>query len=209
MFDDLYGAVITGDANKVIELTQKELKSGAEPSRLIEKCLLPAISNVGKRFECDEYFVPELLIAARALRCGLDTIRPAMLEQNDPIEGRVVVGAVQGELHDIGVVLIERLLEGVGITAVNLGVDVSPEKFVQAIRKEKIKVLALSASNTTVKSQLKRTLDALKKADLRQKTKVMVGGPFITQEHADKIGADGYSDNVMGAVRLAREWLNK
>lgn len=207
MAGELHNAIITGDRDAARKLTTREMEKGTPPIQIISQHLLPAITEVGNRFECNEFFVPELLIATHALKSALDVIRPLLKETVDLTKGCVVIGAVQGEMHDIGVMLIERILEGIGASVVNLGIDIPASKFVQVVQEKSAAILALSASNLSVKNELKRVLQALEKAGLRQRTKVMVGGPFITQQHADEIGADGYSDNAVGAVNLVRQWL--
>jgi 5-methyltetrahydrofolate--homocysteine methyltransferase len=202
---ELYDAILTGNAKKAAEVTKAALEANANPSELVQKYMIPAMDEVGKRFECNEYFVPELLIAARAMKTSLELITPHLVQSGAQPAGRVVIGTVQGDLHDIGKNLVASMLEGGGFQVVDLGVDVPPEKFVEAAQEKDGTIVALSALLTTTMTMMKRVIDALDKAGIRQKTKVMIGGAPITQQYADEIGADGYSDNASTAVALARK----
>jgi len=167
--------------------------------------MIPAMDEVGQRFECNEYFVPELLIAARAMKTALELITPQLLESGSKRVGRVVIGTVQGDLHDIGKNLVASMLEGGGFEVIDLGVDVPSEKFVEAAVEKDGTILALSALLTTTMTMMKNVIEALDQAGVRNKTKVMIGGAPITQQYAEEIGADGYSDNASAAVALARK----
>ena len=201
---ELYEAILTGNARKAEEVTKAALAAGADPSDLLSKYMIPAMDEVGKRFECNEYFVPELLIAARAMKTSLALLTPKLSEAGAKAAGRVVIGTVQGDLHDIGKNLVASMLEGGGFKVVDLGVDVPADKFIEAAKEQDGSIVALSALLTTTMTQMKKVIEALKAAGLREKTKVMIGGAPITQQYADQIGADGYSDNASGAVALAR-----
>jgi corrinoid protein of di/trimethylamine methyltransferase len=200
----LRDAVITGDAIAARTLTEQALANGADPLGLVNGELVPAMDEVGRRFESNEYFVPELLIAARAMKAALELIRPLLVARGDQPAGRVVIGTVKGDLHDIGKNLVVSLLEGGGFEVIDLGVNVPPEKFVSALREKDVKILAMSALLTTTMAAMKSTIDALKQAGVRQNVKVLVGGAAVTQQYADEIGADGYSENAVGAVALAK-----
>ncbi len=202
---ELYDAILTGNAKKAEEVTIAALEAGADPNELIQQHMIPAMAEVGQRFECNEYFVPELLIAARAMKTALELIAPRLLEQGAERAGRVVIGTVQGDLHDIGKNLVASMLEGGGFEVVDLGVDVPPEKFVEAAGEKDGTIVALSALLTTTMTMMKKVIDSLEQAGMRDKTKVMIGGAPITQQYADEIGADGYSDNASAAVALARK----
>jgi len=202
---ELYDAILTGDARKAEAVTKEALSAGVDPSELLGKYMIPAMDEVGSRFECNEYFVPELLIAARAMKTSLELLTPHLAAAGAKAAGRVVIGTVQGDLHDIGKNLVASMLEGGGFKVVDLGVDVSPDKFVQAVQEEDGSLLAMSALLTTTMTQMKKVIEALSSAGIRDKTKVMIGGAPITQQYADEIGADGYSDNASGAVGLARK----
>jgi 5-methyltetrahydrofolate--homocysteine methyltransferase len=203
---ELYDAILTGNAKKAEEITKAALAAKVDPSQLVQKFMIPAMDEVGRRFECNEYFVPELLIAARAMKTSMELITPHLAAVGAQPVGRVIIGTVQGDLHDIGKNLVASMLEGGGFQVVDLGVDVSPEKFVEAVKEEKKgSILGLSALLTTTMTMMKNVIAALEKAGVREKTKVMIGGAPITQQYADEIGADGYSDNASGAVAVARK----
>jgi corrinoid protein of di/trimethylamine methyltransferase len=202
---ELYEAILNGDAKKAEEVTRAALEAKADPIEMVQKYMIPAMDEVGKRFECNEYFVPELLIAARAMKTALELIAPHLLEAGAQPVGRVVIGTVQGDLHDIGKNLVASLLEGGGFQVIDLGVDVAPEKFVEVAREKDGTIVALSALLTTTMTMMETVIAALEEAGVRGTTKVIIGGAPITQQYADKIGADGYSDNASAAVALARK----
>ena len=203
---ELYDAILTGNAKKAEEVTVAAIEAKVDPNELVQKYMIPAMDEVGKRFECNEYFVPELLIAARAMKTALQLLTPHLVEAGTQPKGRVVIGTVQGDLHDIGKNLVASMLEGGGFKVVDLGVDVSPEKFVEAVQEEEgSSIVALSALLTTTMTMMKAVVEGLQEAGIRDTTKVMIGGAPITQQYADEIGADGYSDNASTAVALARK----
>jgi corrinoid protein of di/trimethylamine methyltransferase len=200
----LYEAILTGNAKQAEEVTNAALEAGTPPAELLGNYMIPAMDEVGKRFECNEYFVPELLIAARAMKTALEILTPKLAEAGAEAAGRVVIGTVQGDLHDIGKNLVASMLEGGGFEVVDLGVDVPATRFVEAAQEKDGTIVALSALLTTTMTQMKAVIEALEAAGLRASTKVMIGGAPITQQYADEIGADGYSDNASAAVALAR-----
>ncbi len=200
----LYDAILTGNAKQAEEVTNAALEAGTDPTELLGKYMIPAMDEVGKRFECNEYFVPELLIAARAMKTALEILTPKLAEAGTEAAGRVVIGTVQGDLHDIGKNLVASMLEGGGFDVIDLGVDVPASRFVEAAQEKDGTIVALSALLTTTMTQMKAVIEALEAAGLRASTRVMVGGAPITQQYADEIGADGYSDNASAAVALAR-----
>ena len=202
---ELYDAILTGDAKKAKEVTQAALDAKADPIEVVQKYMIPAMDEVGKRFECNEYFVPELLIAARAMKTSMELLAPQLAAAGAEPAGRVVIGTVQGDLHDIGKNLVASMLEGGGFEVVDLGVDVAPEKFVEAAEEKEGSIVAMSALLTTTMTTMKNTIEALDKAGVRGQVKVMIGGAPITQQYADEIGADGYSDNASAAVSVARQ----
>ena len=204
-YSELYNAILTGNAKKAEEVTKAALAAKADPTILVQKYMIPAMDEVGKLFECNEYFVPELLIAARAMKISLELITPHLTAAGVEPTGRVVIGTVQGDLHDIGKNLVASMLEGGGFQVVDLGVDVAPERFVEAAKEKDGTIVALSALLTTTMTMMKNVIQALDKAGIRTKTKVIIGGAPITQQYADEIGADGYSDNASAAVALARK----
>jgi len=202
---ELYDAVLTGNAKKAQEVTKAALEAGVNPSELLGKYMIPAMDEVGRRFECNEYFVPELLIAARAMKTALELLTPHLAAAGAKAAGQVIIGTVKGDLHDIGKNLVASMLEGGGFEVIDLGVDVPTEKFVEAVKEKEGCILALSALLTTTMTMMKNVIDALDEAGLRKSTKIMIGGAPITQQFANEIGADGYSDNASAAVGLARK----
>ena len=203
----LYTAVLEGDARLAKSVTEQALAAGVDPQTLVTEQMIPAMAEAGRRFECNDYFVPELLIAARAMKSSLELIRPLLAARGANPVGRVAIGTVKGDLHDIGKNLVAAMLEGGGFEVYDLGVDVSPEKFVAAVHEKNVNLVALSALLTTTMPAMKSTIEALKQAGIRDKVKVMIGGAPITQKYADEIGADGYSENAAAAVNLARKAL--
>ncbi len=203
----LHDAILSGDAKAARELTEKALADGMEPMLLVNNAMVPAMDEVGRRFECNEYFVPELLISARAMKAALELIRPILVARGTQPLGRVAIGTVKGDLHDIGKNLVAAMLEGGGFEVVDLGVNVAPEQFVNAVREKGAQIVAMSALLTTTMPAMKTTIEALKTAGVREKVKVLIGGAPITQKYADEIGADGYSESAPGAVNLARQKL--
>src|SRR3990172_6908617 len=204
-YSELYNAILTGNAKKAEEVTKAAIAAKVDPTELVQKYMIPAMDEVGKRFECNEYFVPELLIAARAMKTSLELIAPLLAEAGAEPVGRVVIGTVQGDLHDIGKNLVASMLEGGGFKVIDLGVDVPPERFVEVAKQKDGTIVALSALLTTTMTMMKNVVQALEKAGIRQKTKVIIGGAPITQQYADEIGADDNSDNASTAVALARK----
>lgn len=203
--DKLKEAVLNGDAKTAHSITQEALANGVEPIRLISEYMTPAMTEAGKRFECSEYFVPELLLAARAMKSSLELLRPLLAKSGRESQGKVVIGTVKGDLHDIGKNLVSALLEGGGFEVIDLGVNVEPQRIIEAIQEHGANIVALSALLTTTMPSMKVTIEALKEAGVRQQVKVFIGGAPVTQQYADDIGADGYSDNAVGAVDLARQ----
>ena len=202
---ELYDAILTGNAKKAEEVTKAALEAKCDAGGLLAKYMIPAMDEVGRRFEANEFFVPELLIAARAMKTALELLTPAMAAEGLEAAGRVVIGTVKGDLHDIGKNLVASMLEGGGFEVVDLGVDVAPEKFVEAAQQKDGSIVALSALLTTTMTMMKTVIEALEAAGIRQSTKVMIGGAPITQQYADEIGADGFSDNASAAVAMARK----
>lgn len=197
-------ALLSGDANTVVSLTNAALAEGVSPSELVNKHMVPALDEAGSKFEANEIFVPELLLIARAMKAGLQIIRPLLAQSGAEPVGRVAIGTVKGDLHDIGKNLVASMLEGGGFEVIDLGVDVAPDKFLAAIKEKRANLIALSALLTTTMPFIKAVIDALKEAGLRDQVKVMIGGAPVTQDFANEVGADGYSDNANGAVGLAR-----
>ena len=201
----LYESVVSGDAKTTQALTKQALADGVDPLKLVNDYMVPAMDEVGRRFEANEYFVPELLISARAMKSALELIRPLLTARGDQPLGRVAIGTVKGDLHDIGKNLVGSLLEGGGFEVIDLGVNVTPEKFIASVNEKNANIIAMSALLTTTMPAMKTTIDAVKQAGVRDKVKVLIGGAPITQRYAEEIGADGYSENAVGAVALAKK----
>jgi 5-methyltetrahydrofolate--homocysteine methyltransferase len=201
----LYDAILTGNFKVAKEVTQQALAAGVDPQVMVQQHMIPAMDEVGRRYEANEYFVPELLIAARAMKASLEFIRPLLAARGAEPAGRVAIGTVKGDLHDIGKNLVAAMLEGAGFEVVDLGVDVTPDKFINAVHEKRATLIAMSALLTTTMNSMKTTVDAIKNAGIRSNVKIMIGGAPVTQKYADEIGADGYSTNANGAVALARK----
>ena len=203
----LHDAIINGDAKTARATTEQALASGVGPVSLVQDYMVPAMTEVGRRFECNEYFVPELLLAARAMKSALELVRPLLAATGVEPAGRVIVGTVKGDLHDIGKNLVASMLEGAGFEVIDLGVNVSPEQFVTAVKDRKAGIVAMSALLTTTMPSMKQTMEALKQAGVREQVKVLVGGAPVTQRYADEIGADGYSESAANVSGLAKQVL--
>ncbi len=206
LIEDIRQAVIEGQAKAVVPKVEQALADGIPADEILQKGLIDAMAEVGRLFEEGEYFVPEMLIAARAMSAALELLKPHLVETGVEPLGRVAIGTVKGDLHDIGKSLVAMMLEGAGFEIINLGVDVAPEKFVEEAKKG-AQIVAMSALLTTTMPNMKNTIQALKEAGLRDKVKVMIGGAPVTQAYADEIGADGYSPDASSAVRKAKELL--
>lgn len=206
--EKLFEAIVKGDANTSRTITAQALAEAIDPLELVNEYLVPAMDEVGRRFQCNDYFVPELLIAARAMKAALELIRPHLVARGDKPIGRVAIGTVKGDLHDIGKNLVASLLEGGGFEVIDLGVNVSPEKFIETVRDKNATIIAMSALLTTTMPAMRTTIQALKEAGVRDQVKVLIGGAPITQKYAEEIGADGYSENAVGAVALAKKAVN-
>jgi len=200
----LHNAILEGNAKQAAALTQEALAEGLPPLDIIQQAMVPAMDEVGRRFECEEYFVPELLLSARAMKAALEPVRPLLVASGIQPAGRVVIGTVKGDLHDIGKNLVAALLEGGGFEVIDLGADVPAQKFVEAVQSSGAGIVALSALLTVTMPSMKSTIEALDHAGVRSRVKVIVGGAPVTQQFADQIGADGYSENATAAVALAR-----
>ncbi len=202
--DRLRQAIIDGDAKTAGAVANEAIAAGEDPLTVIGKYMVPAMDEVGKRYECEEFFVPELLLSARAMKAALDPLRPLLAASGAKSAGKVVIGTVKGDLHDIGKNLVASLLEGGGFEVIDLGADVSPQKFIDAVQTTGADIVALSALLTVTMPSIKMTIEALQTAGVRDRVKVMVGGAPVTQQFADQIGADAYSETATGAVATAR-----
>jgi corrinoid protein of di/trimethylamine methyltransferase len=203
----LHEAILNGDAKTAKATTEAALAAGVAPLTLVQEYMMPAMSEVGRRFECNEYFVPELLLAARAMKAALELIRPLLAASGAQPVARIALGTVKGDLHDIGKNLVAAMLEGGGYEVIDLGVNVTPEQFIAAVREKGANIIAMSALLTTTMPSMKIIVDALKQAGVREQVKVLVGGAPITQKFADEIGADGFSESAAGAVAAAKKVL--
>lgn len=203
----LYQAILTGDQKTAVAITEEALAEKMDPQVLINQAMIPAMNEAGNKFECEEYFVPELLLAARAMKASLALLRPLLVERGAEPVGRVVIGTVKGDLHDIGKNLVASMLEGGGFEVHDLGADVPAEKFVAAVREKNPHLVCMSALLTVTMPAMRTTIQALKEAGVRDQVKVMVGGAPVTPDYAREIGADGYADNASSAVKKARELL--
>jgi 5-methyltetrahydrofolate--homocysteine methyltransferase len=203
----LHDAILRGDAKTAAAVTRDALAEGAEPMELISKHMIPAMDEVGRLFQCEEYFVPELLLAARAMKGSLELIRPLLAARGQRPLGRVVIGTVKGDLHDIGKNIVASMLEGGGFEVTDLGADVAPDRFVEAIQRSNANLVCLSALLTVTMPSMRTTIEALKQAGVRERVKVLVGGAPVTRQFAQQIGADGYSEDAPGAVALARQMI--
>jgi corrinoid protein of di/trimethylamine methyltransferase len=203
----LYDAVVNGDQKASVRITREALDAGVEPMELLEKYMIPAMDEVGRRFECEDYFVPELLLAARAMKGSMEMIRPLLTASGAKPAGRVAIGTVKGDLHDIGKNLVASMLEGGGFEVIDLGSDVSAERFVDAVQNNGANLICLSALLTVTMTAMRSTIEALEKAGVRDRVKVIVGGAPVTPQYAKDIRADGYGENANSAVAMARSLL--
>jgi len=203
----IYDSTIAGNAPKVKELVEQAVAQGTNPGEIITNQLIPAMAEVGDRFARNEFYVPEMLIAARAMQGGLAILKPLLVDSDIVSAGSVAIGTVKGDLHDIGKNLVSMMLEGAGFEIMDLGVDVAPAKFVEAVQENHVQVVALSALLTTTMTMMKSTIEALVEAGVRDQVKVIIGGAPVTQNYADEIGADGYADDAGGAVKMAKALL--
>ncbi|MEV5409515.1 corrinoid protein [Thermopolyspora sp. NPDC052614] len=205
----LYDETLVGNAPAVLDLTHKGLDLGMAPETMLFDALIPSLEEVGARFERGDFFVPEMLIAGRAMAGAMEVLRPLLAQTGAASVGTFVMGTVKGDVHDIGKNLVNIMLEGAGFTVIDLGVQVAPEKFVAAVQEHKPDIVGFSAFLTTTMPMFKANINALVKAGLRDQVLVMVGGAPVTQEYADAVGADGYAADASTAVRRAKELLEQ
>jgi 5-methyltetrahydrofolate--homocysteine methyltransferase len=203
----IYNGVLEGQHKQVAVDVQAALDGGTNPVVILNEGMIAAMAEVGRLFEVGEYYVPEMLISARAMQTGLAVLKPLLKEADVKPAGRVAIGTVKGDLHDIGKNLVAMMLEGAGFEIKDMGTDVSPEKFVEAVKGGGVDIVALSALLTTTMPNMKATIDALKAAGVREKVKVMIGGAPVTDNYAQQIGADGYSPDASRAVNLAKSLI--
>ena len=205
LLDDLYDAVLTGEFDQTPDLTKRCLDQGLEPQTLIDESMIPAMSEAGRLFEEEYYFVPELLSSGRAIKAALEILHPLLKAGNVASVGKVVIGAVQGDLHDIGKGLVAVMMEGAGFEVIDLGIDVAPTEFIAAIEEHQPQLVALSALLTTTMASMPRTIEAIAAAGLRNEVKVLLGGAPMNEEAAKEFGGDAFAENANAAVRVAIE----
>lgn len=207
ILDGLYENTLDGEDEPVVELTKEALELGMDPLVLLFDALIPALEEVGRLFEAGEYFVPEMLVSARAMQGAMDILKPLIAQTGAKPMGVFVMGTVKGDIHDIGKNLCNIMLEGAGFEVHDLGVNVPPEKFIDAIKQYQPQAVGMSAFLTTTMPMFKTNIEAIKEAGLRDQVKVLVGGAPVTQEYADKVGADGYAPDASATVRLTKQLL--
>jgi len=206
--EQIQQAVIDGDANGVVATVQQALAERIRPEQILNTGMIAAMSEVGRRFQANEFFVPEMLVAARAMKAGLQILRPQLAAANVKAVGKVVMGTVQGDLHDIGKNLVSMMLEGAGFEVIDIGIDVAPEKFVEAVQKYKPDLVGFSVLLTTTMPMIKTNIDALSAAGVRDKVKVMIGGAPVTAVFARQVGADIYAPDATSAAMAANAAVN-
>ena len=203
----LYTAILKGQLEESVRLTTKAVSCEIPPQAIIDNYMTKAMEEVGRRFENQEAFVPELLLAGRAMKGALEVLKPHLSGDSSTHLGKVVIGTVKGDLHDIGKNLVASMLEGCGFEVINIGIDISSEKFIQAVKEHKADILCMSALLTTTMSYMEEVIKALKASGIRDEVKVMIGGAPVSESFARQIGADGYSDNANAAVCLAKSLI--
>jgi 5-methyltetrahydrofolate--homocysteine methyltransferase len=202
----IYQAVLNGDMAAAQEGVQVAVDAGIASGEILNSALIPAMSEVGRLFEAGEYFVPEMLIAARAMKAGLEIIKPLLVDSGVEPVGTVAIGTVMGDLHDIGKNLVAMMLEGAGFKIVDLGTDVPAEKFIAAA-KEGASIIGISALLTTTMPSMKTIIEAIEEAGVRHQVKIIIGGAPVTEEYANQIGADGYASDANQAATLAKKLI--
>lgn len=204
VIQEIYNSIIEGDQTTTKAKVQEAIDAKLPPASILNDGMIAAMAEVGRQFEEGEFFVPEMLIAARAMQTGLALLKPHLQQSDVKSAGKVVIGTVKGDLHDIGKNLVSMMLEGAGFEIVDLGTDVAPDKFVEAAKSSGASIIAMSALLTTTMPNMLATIDAIKEAGLRDKVKVMIGGAPVTEAYAKQIGADGYGPDASRAVAVAK-----
>lgn len=205
--DELYNAILAGNLESAVAVTEEALAEGVDPQTIINNYMIRAMEEIGRRFEAGQAYVPNLLMSARAMKGALELLRPLLRSNAAESRGRIVIGTVRGDLHDIGKNLVASMLEGCGFEVYNIGVDISSEKFLAAAREHQADIICMSALLTTTMTYMKEVIDALRASDLAGKVKTLVGGAPVSEDFARSIGADGYSSNANNAVQMARQLL--
>ena len=206
-FETLSQSVISGNKAQVKEIVNSMVAVDVSPLEIINQGLIGGMNVVGSRFKNGEMFIPEVLMSAKAMAAGIEIVKPMIAETDMPSAGKVVIGTVKGDLHDIGKNLVSMMLEGSGFTVIDVGVDGAPEKFVQVIKEHTPDIVGISALLTTTMLNMKYTIELLKEEGLREKVKVIIGGAPISQEFANEIGADGFAPDAASAVELCKKLL--
>ncbi len=207
--EKFYTAISTGKMDEVKKLTQEALDAGEQAESILKDGLLPAMEQVGVKFKNNEIYIPEVLIAARAMHAGMGILKPILSKSTTRRSIKVIIATVKGDLHDIGKNLVVMLLEGGGFDVIDLGTDISADKFVEAIKKHQPQVVGMSALLTTTMREMKNTIEAIQEAGLRKQVKVIIGGAPVTDRFAKEIGADGYAPDAASAVDVARSLAAK
>jgi 5-methyltetrahydrofolate--homocysteine methyltransferase len=207
-FRDISEALQRGDADNVEKMVKTALAEDVSPKEILDNGLISGMNIIGMKFKNNEIYVPEVLIAARAMYAGMDLLKPKLVETGVGNKGKVVIGTVMGDLHDIGKNLVKMMLEGAGFEVIDLGVDVSAEKFVSAVIEHQPDILGMSALLTTTMLNMNEVIQSLQSADLRKNLRVMVGGAPVTQKYAEQIGADSYSPDAASAVESAKMFIS-
>ncbi len=204
LLKDVYQAIVTGNRSAAPEAVRAALDAGIPADIILQEALISAMTEVGQRFETGEYFVPEMLIAAHAMKAGLALLKPLLVESAAPTMGTVVIGTVKGDMHDIGKNLVAMMLEGAGFNVIDLGTDVAPARFITATQEHGANIIAMSALLTTTMPSMRMTIEAVEEAGLRDRVRIMVGGAPVTADFAAQIGADGFAPDASRAAALAK-----
>jgi len=207
LYEDLKVAVIDMEVEKAVELTKKALDEGKKAEDIMNSSLVLAMDIVGEQYDKGEKYVPEMLLSAKAMKAAMELLRPLLVESGVKMRGKIAIGTVEGDLHDIGQNLVSMMLEGAGFEVINLGAETPADTFVESVKENKPDIVGMSALLTTTMLHMPEVIDALKEAGLRDQVKVMIGGAPVTQEYADEIGADGYAPDAASAVKLANKLL--
>jgi len=207
LLDELYGCVLSGDVDRAVELTERGLAGDLEPTSLVFDAMIPALEEVGRRFETGQVFLPEMLIAAEAMRRSIAIVRPLLVAAGVETIGRFVMGTVAGDIHDVGKNLVDVMLEGAGFEVIDLGINVPAQRFVDAIRELQPDVVGMSAFLTTTAMEFARTIEAIREAGLRDRVKILIGGAPVDQTLVEQAGADGFAPDASSAVRVTKAVL--
>lgn len=205
--EQLVACVVEADMDNVEDMIKKELDAGTDPAVILKDGLINGMDVVGEQFESGDFFLPEMLAAALTMKAGVEYLKSHLVGDSNESAGTVIVGTVEGDIHDIGKNLVTMMLEGAGFEVYDIGIDVATEDFVKAVKEKNPQILGLSSLLTNTMPSIKTVIAALKEAGLREQVKIMIGGAPVTQEFADDVGADGYASDAAGAVALARGFM--